>query len=253
MDRRTFLTAMRGLTAMGGTALLAGAATTHKTRYYQLDQYLLKNGSQTGRIHAFLKGSMEFFSGPRIILDGLIAPHMPQVVVIQGHSSIAEYFEAEAKRKENAAYRAALTAWEAGDEAPYETFSTSLLEATPYSPDISGSSKSPRIFELRTYHSPTTRQLAALHERFSGPEIRIFHRVGVHPILYTSTIIGANRPNLTYLIPFDSLEARDKAWTAFGADPEWIKVRKESIDRSGQISSVIQIALYKATDYSPIR
>jgi len=106
---------------------------------------------------------------------------------------------------------------------------------------------------LRVYHSPTRSQLKALHERFAGPEIKIFHRVGVNPILYTSTMIGPNMPNLTYLIPFDSLAAREKAWDAFGADPEWVKVRNESIDKHGQIASVINISLFKATAYSPIR
>ena len=66
-------------------------------------------------------------------------------------------------------------------------------------------------------------------------------------------MFGANKPNLTYLTPFENLAAREKAWAAFAADPEWIKVRKESIDRHGQISSVIQIALYRATDYSPFK
>ena len=37
-----------------------------------------------------------------------------------------------------------------------------------------------------------------------------------------------------YLIPFDSLAAREKAWNAFAADEEWIRVRKESIDRKGR-------------------
>ena len=60
-------------------------------------------------------------------------------------------------------------------------------------------------------------------------------------------------PNLTYLIPFDNLAAREKAWDAFSADPEWVKVRKESIDKHGQISSVIQISIFKAAAYSPIR
>jgi hypothetical protein len=95
--------------------------------------------------------------------------------------------------------------------------------------------------------------LDALHERFAGSEIAIFHRSGVHPILYTSTIIGQQMPNLTYLIPFDNLTHREKAWAAFGADPEWVKVRKESIDKHGQISSVIQMSLWRATAYSPIR
>ncbi|MGB9604725.1 MAG: NIPSNAP family protein, partial [Bryobacteraceae bacterium] len=70
---------------------------------------------------------------------------------------------------------------------------------------------------------------------------------------YTSTIYGANQPNLTYLIPFESLVAREKAWAAFSADPEWARVRKESIELHGQISSVIQIWLYRAVPYSPVR
>lgn len=60
------------------------------------------------------------------------------------------------------------------------------------------------------------------------------------------------RPNLTYLTPFANLTEREKAWNAFSADPEWIKVRKESIDRGGQISSQMQISLYRATAYSPV-
>jgi hypothetical protein len=156
----------------------------------------------------------------------------------------------------DATFRKAHTAWEAGPEAPYEHYSSTLLRAAAYNPPLASAaaeSKTPRIFELRVYHSPTWRQLAALHERFAGPEIKIFQRVGVHPLLYSETLFGANLPNLTYLIPFNDLAAREKAWNAFGADPEWIRVRKESIDAHGQISAVIQIALFRATPYSPIR
>jgi hypothetical protein len=113
--------------------------------------------------------------------------------------------------------------------------------------------ESPRIFELRTYHSPTARQRRALDARFSGAEIKIFHRSGIHPVFYSSTVFGANRPNLTYLIPFDNLAAREKAWSAFGADEEWIKVRKESVERDGQITAVIDLSLHRATAYSPVR
>jgi hypothetical protein len=150
----------------------------------------------------------------------------------------------------------AAEALEAHVEPPCEHSSAALLEATDYSPEIvppDPPPKTPRIFELRVYHSPTYRQLQALHERFAGPEIKIFHRCGVHPLFYSSTYFGANRPNLTYLIPFDSLAAREKAWAAFGADPEWVKVRKESIEKHGQISSIIQMSLFRATAYSPIR
>ena len=34
-------------------------------------------------------------------------------------------------------------------------------------------------------------------------------------------------PNLTYLIPFENLTARDQAWTAVNADPQWIGARAQ--------------------------
>ena len=92
-----------------------------------------------------------------------------------------------------------------------------------------------------------------LHERFAGPEIQIFHGSGVHPILYADTIAGPDLPNLIYLIPFASLADREKAWDAFGADSEWVKVRTESIARGGQIVNYNNISLWRSTAYSPIQ
>lgn len=91
-----------------------------------------------------------------------------------------------------------------------------------------------------------------MNERFAGLEIKFFQRVGVNPLSYSTTVFGTMRPNLTYIIPFENLAAREKAWNAFGADPEWIKVRRESIERGGQISSQMQISLYRVTAYSPV-
>ena len=152
-------------------------------------------------------------------------------------------------------YNAAVERWESGPNPPYEQTASSLLEAADYSPEIPAGepAKQPRIFELRTYHSPTWRQLGALHQRFAGREVPIFHRNGIHPLFYTSTVFGDNLPNLTYLIPFDDLAAREKAWTVFGSDAEWLKVRRESVARDGEIASVIQISLFKATAYSPLQ
>jgi hypothetical protein len=256
MKRRHFLESMSAM----GLAGSAQAAGEKKTRFYHLHQFFLNNGTQKARLDAYLQEGIrlldEVSSGPTICLEGLVAPHLPQVLLITGLGSFEELMALRSKLQGSAEYRKAVQEWERGEEAPYLHYSTSILEATPYSPEIAPlnpAPKTPRIFELRVYHSPTYRQLAALHERFAGPEIKIFHRTGVHPILYTSTFIGQNMPNLTYLIPFDDLAARDKAWAAFGADPEWAKVRKESIDRSGQISLNSQISLYRAAAYSPIR
>jgi hypothetical protein len=66
-------------------------------------------------------------------------------------------------------------------------------------------------------------------------------------------VVGPGMPNLVYLTPFESLAEREKGWAAFGADPEWQKVREESVQKAGQIVSNISITILRATAYSPIR
>jgi len=94
--------------------------------------------------------------------------------------------------------------------------------------------------------------LKALHDRFAGGEINVFHKVGIHPILYGSTMIGANMPNLVYLIPFETLAAREKAWNAFGTDPDWIKLNREFVAKWGSVPTTIDMAIYRGAGYSPV-
>jgi NIPSNAP len=239
----------------------AGAAGEKRTGFYVLETFYLQQGAQVARMHEyFSKVALPALqsvrhAGPVIYLESLIAPHMPQMIAIYGFQSLDEMWGVHTRIMQDPELVKNFEQWDSGD-APFDQQSSVLLQAANYSPEIvrpAEPPKTPRIFELRVYHSPTWRQLKALHDRFAGPEIQIFHRVGVHPLLYSSTLIGPNMPNLTYLIPFENLAAREKAWDAFGADPDWIKARKESIEKHGQISSVIQISLFKATAYSPVR
>lgn len=255
MQRRTFVGALGTLGSLG----LAAAAEDKRTAIYHVEHFKLKSGSQLPRMHEFISQSFlpvmnRVHSGPLIYLEALVAPQIPHLTVIMGFSSFEEMSTVHGKLLADEGIRKALAAWDNGPEPAYESLDSSLVEAADYSPEIkSGPSTPPRIFELRVYHSPSRHQLAALHDRFRGPEIKIFHRSGIHPILYGSTMFGPNLPNLTYLIPFADLAAREKAWAAFGADPDWQKVRQESVAKSGEIVSDIQISLYKATPYSPVR
>jgi hypothetical protein len=245
-----------------GAAMAAGAApTAPKTGFYVIENFYLKAGTQLPRIHDFLSKSaipqlQKVHNGPIIALEALVAAHMPQVSLIMGFSTLESLWSVHGKVIANEDWQAQYRAWEDGPEPPYETQSNVLLQAAEYSPEVEPrkeAPKTPRVFELRVYHSPTARQLVALHDRFSGSEIKIFHRCGIHPLFYSSTVFGTAIPNLTYLIPFESLAEREKAWAAFGGDPEWSKVRAESIAKHGQISSIIQMSLYKAAPYSPVQ
>ncbi|MFB3779433.1 MAG: NIPSNAP family protein [Bryobacteraceae bacterium] len=261
MERRSFMGLMGGI----GSLPLAGVVQTSKeaakTRIYLLETFYLKQGTQPARLNEYLSKAAlpalsRVHSGPKIVLEGLVVPHTPQTMLILGFESIQEFWTVRAKLNGDQALERAFADWQAGSEPPFERQDNVLVEAADYSPEIvplDPPPAAPRIFELRVYHSPTYRQLKALHDRFAGPETALFHKSGIHPVLYGSTVIGPNMPNLTYLTPFSDLAAREKAWNAFGADPEWLKVRTASIEQHGQITAINSILLYRATAYSPIR
>lgn len=260
MERRSFLGTL-GAAGLMPAASFSQAGPGRRTRLYLMQRYYLRAGNQLARLNEYLEGTAlpalsKVHDGPKIVLEGMIVPHTPELLMILGFQSVEEFWAVRARLNQDANLEKAFQAWQTNPEAPFERQENILLEATDYSPEITPLNpppKVPRIFELRIYHSPSYTQLTHLHARFAGPEIKIFHRLGIHPILYASTIIGPNMPNLTYLTPFDDLAAREKAWNAFAADPEWVKVRKESIDAHGQVTKNNLISIYRAASYSPVR
>jgi len=180
----------------------------------------------------------------------------PQLMILVEHESVSQMHQRWAAIRSGAEFNDAVRKLDEGKLPAFDSEEKRLLLLTPYSPSLvqaKGKQQSPRFFELRVYHSPTYRQLKAVHERFSGPEIKIFHRVGIHPVLFAEPLYGPDLPNVTYLTPFPTLEAREKAWKAFGDDAEWQRVRAESIAKAGDIVVRTHRLIYRATSYSGIQ
>jgi hypothetical protein len=255
MNRRSFAQ------SIAGAALLSAAEaqpTGRKTNFYLFDYFYMRQGSQGTRLNEFLSAIMPITvkNVPAVgVFTSIVGPHQPMTLMISGFSSLEEIDAAGLRMGRDPEFRAASQKLESGEPA-YDRSDRVLLRATSFSQDIvplKEKPKTPRVFELRIYHSPTYRQLGFLHERFAGPEMAIFHRSGIFPILFADTMIGPNMPNQAYLMPFDSLAAREKAWDAFGADPEWQKVRAESVARGGEVVVDQNFMLLKPTAYSPIQ
>jgi NIPSNAP len=257
MQRRSFVQSLAASGMLAQTAGAQGAAP--KTRLYRIDYFYYRQGDQVNRLNRFFSSQTPLFlKHMRVfgVFTAVMAPHAQTMMVLSGFPNSEEMSAAAAGIEADAEFRKAQAEFESGAEPPFDSAQRVLLQATPFSPEVAVPAEKPkaqRYFELRVYHSPTMRQLRMVHERFTGKEIEIFHRSGVHPILYGDTIIGPDLPNLTYLTPFTSLADREKAWDAFGADPEWVKVRAESIARGGQIVDHNNISLWRATPYSPIQ
>jgi hypothetical protein len=92
-----------------------------------------------------------------------------------------------------------------------------------------GEEKMPeRVYELRTYTTLPGR-LPALHKRFSEHTMKLFEKHGMKNEMYwTPTDPALKETTLIYVISHDSLEAAEKSWKAFLADPEWRKVAAAS-------------------------
>jgi hypothetical protein len=87
--------------------------------------------------------------------------------------------------------------------------------------------KSPRIFELRMYESPSEKAHLKKVEMFEKlGEIEIFKKTGLVPVFFGRMIAGSKMPCLVYMLAHDSLAAREKNWSAFGGDPDWAKLRQ---------------------------
>jgi hypothetical protein len=81
--------------------------------------------------------------------------------------------------------------------------------------------------ERCTYHCLPDR-LPALLDRFRSHTLELFARHGFRPLGFFTTEFGARRPELTYLLAWDSLDRRMAAWSAFRDDPDWIAARTKS-------------------------
>ena len=110
-----------------------------------------------------------------------------------------------------------------------------------------------RVFELRRYESNNATTLARKIKMFESGEIAIFERLGMRPVFFAETIAGAQMPNLVYMLSYDDLASREKLWKAFGADPEWQKLRSMPGNSDAEIVSNISVTLLQPLPFSVVR
>ena len=86
--------------------------------------------------------------------------------------------------------------------------------------------------------------------RFRDHTLKLFEKHGMTNVGYFVPT-GENPENkLVYLLSFASKEARDKAFKAFGDDPEWKTARAES-EKNGKLVNRLTSQFLTPTDYSP--
>ncbi|MGH7322498.1 MAG: NIPSNAP family protein [Candidatus Rokuibacteriota bacterium] len=106
------------------------------------------------------------------------------------------------------------------------------------------------IYELRLYEVVPGR-MPALHARFQNHTLGFFAKHGIKVVGFWEALVGTSNV-LSYLLAFEDLAHRERAWAAFMADEDWKRVRDES-QRDGPIVARIRNELWQPTPYSPLR
>jgi hypothetical protein len=119
--------------------------------------------------------------------------------------------------------------------------------------DVAHAQGNTRVFEMRTY-TAAPGKFADLQKRFRDHTLRIFEKHGMTSIGYWVPADPPNSENtLVYIIAHKDRETAKKNWADFGADPEWQKVRAESMKDGVSLTTKVESVFLNPADYSPIK
>jgi hypothetical protein len=252
MQRRDFLT---------GSLLAAAAPAAGKRApsWYELRRYQLRTGqTKTANDYlaeALLPALQRQGIGPVGAFETTVGPEMPALHLLVPYDSPAALAAVPARLAADAVYQKAaapyLTA--PATQPAYERIESSLLVAFDSMPRLEPPALKPRIFELRTYDSPSEAAHLRKVEMFSTMgEIEIFRRTGLAPVFFGRAVVGARLPGFSYMLTFPDMAAREKAWAAFRADPQWQKLKTTPGYTDPEVVSNITDILLRPTAYSQI-
>ncbi len=244
MQRRKFLAsslAAAGLSLASRDTLRAESSASSLEsgrQYYELRRYHLRSGPETGIVHhffanAFIPAANRLGIRPIGVFGQMLGPRNPTLYVLIPCSSLETLVRLDAHLRSDAEFMKAGDAFlKAPASAPaYERLESSLMLAFRGQPQIQTppmtAARQPRVFELRTYESPSDRDHWRKIEMFHSGEFDIFRSAGFSPVFYGDTLIGQRMPQLTYMLAFGSLSERNRLWRAFDTAPAWQKLSHE--------------------------
>ncbi len=260
MKRRSFL--LSGLLASAANSRHWTQAAPASRAWFELRFFHLRNDFERPRLDAILKdvylpASTRLGFGPVGFFNVSIGPDMPMFLSLTSYLSLAAMEKALDQLAADAAWNKALDDFSKPKELVYSRVESRLLHAFATMPTIEippqGAGRAPRIFELRTYEARNLRASLTKIKMFEEGEIDIFRKTGLLPVFFGQTVVGTGLPSLTYMLAYDSMEAREENWRKFLSHPDWIKLRAQPGYSDAEIVSNIHSCFLRPTNYSPIR
>ncbi len=246
MKRRRFIAASIAASTLAAAGKSATAASVTEVavpgdpagprrEFYQLRRYNLLSGPQLKLTESYFSGAMipaltRMGLGPVGAFKLDIGPETPAYYLLIPGPSVETLAELDLRLAEDAEFlKVGDPFWNATAAAPaFQRAEISLLAAfkgwPKVTPPAAAATNGKRIFQLRTYESPSDGEHVRKVEMFHSGEFEIFLNAGFHPVLFGDTLVGSRMPNLTYMLSFADLAELDAKWDVFRNDPAWKKL-----------------------------
>lgn len=233
MQRREFLsgTLASSLLSFNSDALAQTAGAPQSRQFYQLRRYSLQSGPQTAMTEKYISEALipalaKRGSSPIGAFRLDIGPETPTFYVLIPSETAAAAATLDLDLSTDETYvKAADPFWSApASSSAFLRVESSLLAAFQGWPRITPPAKGKRVFQLRTYESPSYRDHIVKVQMFHSGEFDIFKNAGFHMVFFGDTLIGPRMPNLTYMLSFADSAELDAKWNVFRDDPAWKKL-----------------------------
>jgi len=208
---------------------------TNDREFYQLKIYSFSSEDQIATTDNYLKNAFI----PAVKKQGIDKvgvfklrtnekDTVQKTYVLLPFKSLEQFKELDSKLSEDAEYATAGSHYINAnyDNPPYDHIESIVMEAFADMPMMQipnlDSPRSERIYELRSYESPTEKYYRNKVDMFNaGGEVKLFDRLQFNAVFYGDVLSGPKMPNLMYMTTHADMATRDKNWDAFGNSPEW--------------------------------
>jgi hypothetical protein len=266
MQRRDFLSsALAGsaLAISSGTSSQAQGTSAGPREYYELRKYELTSGPQTRLTQKYVAEALIPAlnrMGMKTIgaFDLFLGPQTPTLYLLIPSASLDSLVTVEMQLAKDEEYQRAGESFlkAPAKEPPYVRMESQLLVAFEGYPKLTvppvTANHGARVFQLRTYESPTTSAHRLKVEMFHNGEFSFFEKAGFWQVFYGDALIGPRLPHLSYMLSFPDLGEMNAKWKAFSSDPDWKKLSGSAKYSFESIVSNIDSMILNPTSYSQI-
>jgi len=229
----------------------AAAADSEKPQYYELRVYTTQSAAQQQRVNDYWQNAaVPAYNRMGIQPIGVFTEMQDsatnKIYVLIACDSLDVFAAIPSKLAADADYQKAAAGFLSVSKAnsAYERFESSLLVAFDGMKHLAvpPADQKPNLFELRTYLSPSEGKGLNKVQMFDSGEIPLMKDVGLTPVFYGRTIVGAKMPCLTYMLSGENLEAHKQHWQGFNNAPVWKKLLGDP-QYKDNVSGIISIML----------